>query len=290
MPKGQRPVEREPALLDLVRVPEAAVLLAEQDELSRGRDARVAACVLQQEQRVQAVRLGLVRHQRREHGGEPDRLPAQLAAHGRAVAGVEDEIDRREHEPQPLRQQVLGRHAQRDAGVADLPLRPDEPLRERRLRDEEGARDLRRLEAADEAQRQRDLRLRGERRVAAGEDQLESLVGDHGLLVVRELLGPREQLRLARQRLLAADPVDRRVAGRRDDPGAGIARRSVARPALRRADEGVLHRVLGEIEVTEDAAEDRDRAGTLVAVGAGDLLYDATSASRITIGRTSMWP
>ncbi len=58
----------------------------------------------------------------------------------------------------------------------------------------------------------------------------------------------------------------------------------------RRPDEGVLHRVLGEVEITEDAAEDRDRARTLVAVGAGELLYDATSASRITIGRTSMWP
>ncbi len=129
------------------------------------------------------------------------------------------------------------------------------------------------VEAADEAQRQRDLRLRRERRVAAGEDQLEPLVGNDGLLVVWELLRSREQLRLARQRLLAADPVDRRVAGRRHDPGAGIARRSVPRPALGRPDEGVLHRVLGEVEVTEDAAEDRDRAGALVAVGAGELFY-----------------
>ena len=48
------------------------------------------------QQRVEAVRLGLVRHQRREHGGEPDRLSAELAAHRRAVAGVEDEIDRGE--------------------------------------------------------------------------------------------------------------------------------------------------------------------------------------------------
>ena len=185
---------------------------------------------------------------------------------------------------------MLGRHAQRDAGVADLPLRAHEPLRERRLGDEEGACDLGRLEAADEAQRQRDLCLRRERRVAAGEDQLEPFVGDDCLLVVGELLGPCEQLRLARERLLAPDPVDRRVPGRRHDPGAGIARRSVARPALGRTDEGVLHRVLGEVEVTEDAAEDRDRARPLVAVGAGELLYDATSASRITIGRTSMWP
>ena len=156
---------------------------------------------------------------------------------------------------------MLRRHPQRDPGVADLALRADEPLRERRLRHEEGARDLGRLEAADEAQRQRDLRLGRERRVAAGEDQLEPLVADHGLLVVRELFGPREQLGLARQCLLPTDPVDGRVPRRRDDPGAGIARRSVARPALGRAHEGVLHRVLGEVEVTEDAAEDRDRAG-----------------------------
>jgi hypothetical protein len=50
-------------------------------------------------------------------------------------------------------------------------------------------------------------------------------------------------------------------------------RRSFPRPPLGRADECVLHRVLGEVEVTEDAAEDRDRAGPLVAVGAGELFY-----------------
>jgi hypothetical protein len=50
-------------------------------------------------------------------------------------------------------------------------------------------------------------------------------------------------------------------------------RRSVPRPPLGRADECVLHRVLGEVEVTEDAAEDRDRARALVAVGAGELFY-----------------
>ncbi len=65
---------------------------------------------------------------------------------------------------------------------------------------------------------------------------------------------------------------------------------AVPRPALGRADEGVLDRVLGEVEVTEDAAEDRDRARAFVAVGPSELVYEATSASRITIGRTSMWP
>jgi len=226
---------------------------------------------------VQAVRLRLVGHQRREHRREPDRFAAQVGAHGRAVAGVEDEVDRREDGAQPLREQVLRRHAQRDAGVADLPLRAHEPLRERRLGDEERARDLRRRQAADEAQRQRDLGLGCERRVAAGEHQLEPLVGDRRLLVLGELRRTREQLRLPRQRPVAPDPVDRAVAGGGDDPGAGIRGHAVPRPALRRPDERLLHRVLGEVEVAEDAAEDRDRARPLVAEGAGQLVYETVS-------------
>jgi len=121
------------------------------------------------------------------------------------------------------------------------------------------------------------LRLWRESRMTAGEDQLEPFVGNGCLLVLRDLLSACEQLRLARERLLAADPVDRAVAGRRDDPGARVVRDAVARPALGSPDEGVLYRVLGEIEVTEDAAEDRDRAGALVAVGACELLYATVS-------------
>jgi hypothetical protein len=125
----------------------------------------------------------------------------------------------------------------------------------------------------DEAERQRNLGLRPKGRVAAGEDQLEPFVGDDCLLVVGELLGPHEQLRLAGERLLPPDPIYCRVPGGRDDPGAGIVRRSLTWPTLGRPDEGVLHRVLGEVEITEDAAEDRDRAGALVAVGARELVY-----------------
>ena len=62
------------------------------------------------------------------------------------------------------------------------------------------------------------------------------------------------------------------------------------RPAFRGADESLLDSVLGEVEVAEDAAEDRDRARPLVAVGADEFLYAETSADRMTTGRTSMWP
>jgi hypothetical protein len=77
--------------------------------------------------------------------------------------------------------------------------------------------------------------------------------------------------------LLPAQPVDRRVPRSRDDPSAGIGGNAVAGPSLRRPDEGVLNRVLGEIEVTEDAAEDRDRAGALVAVYTSQLVYATVS-------------
>jgi hypothetical protein len=134
--------------------------------------------------------------------------------------------------------------------------------------------------------------------VAAREDQLEPLVGDRRLLVGRELRRTGEQLRLPRERLLAPDPVDRAVPGRGDDPGAGARRCAVDRPALGRLDECVLNRVLGEVEIAEDAAEDRDAARTLVAVGTDELVYPRFSGvrraclmtQRWTTGRTSTVP
>jgi hypothetical protein len=125
--------------------------------------------------------------------------------------------------------------------------------------------------------------------VAAGEDQLESFVGDHGFLVVGQLLCTREQLGLAGERLLAADAVDRAVAGGRDDPRAGVRRCAVPRPALGRDDEGVLNRVLGKVEIAEDAAENRDAPCTLISIGAGELVY-AASPEWSTTGRTSIVP
>ena len=177
-----------------------------------------------------------------------------------------------------LRPGIRRRHTERDASLADLSLGPDEALSEGRLGQEEGARYLGRRQAADETQRQRHLCLRGEGGVAAGKDQLEPFVGNDCLLVLRELLGAGKELGLARERLLAADAVDRPVARRGHYPRARIRGDAVTRPSLGGSDEGVLHRVLGEVEVTEDAAEDRDRTRPLVAVrpleaGMAELVY-----------------
>jgi len=125
--------------------------------------------------------------------------------------------------------------------------------------------------------------------MAAREDQLESLVGNHCVIVAGKLLDPSEQLRLARERLLAPDPVDRAVACRRHDPGAGVRRHAVTRPALGSDEERVLHRVLGEIEIAENAAEDCDATCTLVAVGTGEVVYSRYSELSCT-GRISTAP
>ena len=183
-----------------------------------------------------------------------------LLAARRGVPLVEDEVEHGEHRAKALGQHVIRRHAEGDAGVAHLSLRAHESLRHRGLGDEERPRDLRRRQACDLAQRQRHPCLGSECRVAAGEDECEPVVGDraHVVLLGRKRLQAREQLGLAGERLLTAEPVDRPVPGCGDDPGAGVRRRPVAGPALERGRERVLHRVLGAVEIAEDAGEDGD--------------------------------
>jgi hypothetical protein len=45
------------------------------------------------------------------------------------------------------------------------------------------------------------------------------------------------------------------------------------RPALGGDDERILNRVLGEIEIAEDAAENRDAARTLISIRTGEVVY-----------------
>jgi hypothetical protein len=102
-------------------------------------------------------------------------------------------------------------------------------------------------------------------------------------------------LRIRRQRLelaelvlehpRAPDPVDRLVARRRRYPGARVVRDAAPWPDLERDEEGVLYRLLGEVEVAEDADERRDRPSRLLSEQAVDglcpdfLRYAAAPAS-----------
>ena len=126
------------------------------------------------------MRLRFVGHQLRQSPTEPDRFGRQLGTS--AVALVEDQVDDREHCGEPVRKQMRGRHTERNPGCLDLALRPHEPLCHRRLRHEEGPRDLVRGQTAERSQRQRDLRVERERGMAAREEQLEPLVADRRLV------------------------------------------------------------------------------------------------------------
>jgi hypothetical protein len=93
-----------------------------------------------------------------------------------------DQVDDREDAGQPVGQVGLGRHPVGDAGVADLVLRPHQALRHRRLGHQEGVRDLRGGQAADQPQRQRDAGGRRQGGVAAGEQHAQPVVA-HGALL-----------------------------------------------------------------------------------------------------------
>ena len=130
------------------------VLLVQDDEVARLVDPGLPPGVVDEHQRQQAERLGLVGHQGAQGPGQPDRLGAQALPHelragGGRVALVEQEVEHGQHGGGPVHQEVGRRDAEGDAGVADLALGPDQPLGHGGLGDEEGPGDLRRRHAGE---------------------------------------------------------------------------------------------------------------------------------------------
>ena len=102
---------------------------------------------------------------------------------------------------------------------------------------------------------------------------------------------PRPSAASSAQLLLVAarapQAVDGPVAGRGHDPARRVAGHAVARPALERHHEGVLHGLLGEVEVAENPDEGGDRPPRLAPEQAVDLVgggsYRATPASLVWV-------
>jgi hypothetical protein len=276
----ERSIEDLASLGDLVGVPELAVLVVQQDQLAVAK-TRLAPRVVQQHHRQETVDLGLVRQQLSEGARQPDRFCRELVA--AAVPLVEDEIDDGQDGVDTLLQQLGGRHAERDAGGLDLALGPDEPLGHRALRDQKGACDLIRGESAERAQRERDLRLDVERRMATREDELQPLVRkrrrSHRRLAV---LVDSQQRRLGFERAVAPDVIDGAVARRRDEPRARTGRNAVARPALGGDRERLLRDLLGEVEVAKEADQGGHDAAPFLAEDLAGRRYQETSEGRIS--------
>src|SRR5688572_9201021 len=88
------------------------------------------------------------------------------------------------------------------------------------------------------------------------------------------VVGGRERGHLAEQfpsTRLAAQAIDGTVAGGRRDPAARVGRQAVARPLAEGDGERLLHRILGDLDVTEDADQGSHRSAGLLAEDPADL-------------------
>ena len=178
----------------------------------------------------------------------------------------------------------------------DLALGADDPLRHRGLADQERARDLRCAEAAEQAQRERGLRVARQRGVAAGEHQPQAVVGDRrGFLLVRRrrcvALGEeRQSLDAIGDGTRAAQAIDRLAPRGGGDPGARVRRDAVAGPRRHRGGERVLQGVLGQADVADVADQSGEDRRALVAEGPLDGVHAVAAAGISMIGRTSTVP
>ncbi len=129
------------------------------------------------------MRLRLVRHGHGENPPEAQRVlrergSHQVVAHGRGVALVEDEINRRQHRREARREIVAARNLERNLRLRERLLRAHDALRDRRFGHQKRARDFVRRESTNEPQRERDARLRREHRMTRGEHETKHVVAD----------------------------------------------------------------------------------------------------------------
>ena len=204
------------------------------------------------------------RHQPSNQTPKADRLSAQIGpyqrfASSRHITFVEDEIDHSQHRVETRGQLVRVGHLVRNSCVANLALRPHEPLRHCRRGHQKCSRNFVGLQTAQRAECQRDLRFRRERGVTTGEDQAQTIVGDFDVIagVVIRFLDSGNQSGLGVRFKLFFDPcatpeaVDSLVLRRLNNPCPGKLRHTVGPPLIYGGDKGFLRSVLGHLEVAE---------------------------------------
>ena len=252
---GQRVGDQGDALGDRGLVPAAAILVGKRHQLPGVVDPGGAAGLGEQHQREEPGDLAVAGPEPVQPAGQPQRFSGQvdavhLLAGRRGVALVEDQVQHVADGLDPLINLLGGWHRERRAGLPDTLLGPADPLRHGRFGHEEGAGDLGRGQAPDRPQRQRDLRGRCERRMAAQQQQRERVIP------VRLPPIPGIPAQLGRGRAegqavlslapgtLAADLVDQPPRGDGDQPGPGVLRYPLGRPVHGGGQQRLLHGVL----------------------------------------------
>ena len=173
--------------------------------------------------------------------------------------------------------------------------RSNDPLGHRARGGQIGVRNLLGCQAAHFPERERDLRVRRERRVAAREDEPKAIVFERFILERNRLDRGLELTRQFGDRGIEtsapAQDVDRLETTGRDEPRERVARQPVARPTLDRSRECFVQRLLGEVEVADQANERGQHTTRIRAVEPFDGARNRQLAQLNTsIGRTSTHP
>ena len=194
-----------------------------------------------------------------------ERRPDPIVAGGRRVAFVEDQIDDAQDRRQTGGAILSAGDLEGNVFLGERALRPDDPLRDRRLRHQKRARDLFGGQPTEQTKGERDARINRQDRMAGREHQPQQVVahiivqrrvevghGAAGFELVTELLV------LTLEQLLPAEEIDRPVLGGSHEPGARIPRHAGSRPLFERRHERVLREVLRQADVADNADKRRD--------------------------------
>lgn len=189
------------------------------------------------------------------------------------------------------------RRLERNVRLGDAGLCARDALLHGRFGDEERARDARERDAADDAERERELLRRRELRMTAYEEEAQDVVAVIAFVdsLGDALFGVVEigEVRLGRELALlrtAAHTVDRRVPADEDEPRRRVTRRAVLRPVRERAQARLLIGLLRDVEIAERAEESRERLGTRGHEGRfdpGELAHGVCACSSL-FGRKTM--
>ena len=163
----------------------------------------------------------------------------------------------------------------RNACCPDLRFCAHDSLGQRRRGCQKRVRDFFGSKAAHFAQRQRDLCVRAESGVTAGEDKPEAVVLE--VIVIPRWVGNCFQSVDHRavdalEACAAAQTIDRLEPASRNEPGARIGRNTVRGPLLDGGRKRVVQRLLGEIEIIEKADERSEHTARLGSIESIDLI------------------
>src|SRR4029077_19489178 len=150
--------------------------------------------------------------------------------------------------------------------IYDLSLGAHDALRDGGLAGDEGARNLDRREAGHRPKGQGNLRIPGQRWMAAGEDQPQSIVALRRVISHEIYLQLRE---LVPEASLTPQLIDGLAPGGRQQPGTWFLRNALSGPVLDGFEQCLLHQLFGEVEVAQDPDQRRGQPTCLLSEDRG---------------------